>query len=282
MKRAYRVSAILISLLAAVSIMTACGSGNTENSSSKTSSTVSVSSVSAADESKKQSDESESPNVSTVSETSGNDEQTSVSETTESSIQTSNTETQESSKESSVFDISEAMEELEKYRSMAPVEDISLPSSLTSDQDIEKQISEFLESQSQTSTITPADSSAAVSETPSSEKRTLKDYVEKSGGLDVLTKYASQYSGNDADVKFYLVDDNTLAMEIIVKTLDLSTQSEETRNNMAQMFEQSFEPYKTMIKSQLGEKQQEYDIADFAVELVVKDNKGTLVFNTTI
>lgn len=139
-----------------------------------------------------------------------------------------------------------------------------------------------MESESQTSTVKPSESSAAVSETPSSEKRTLKEYIEKSGGADVLSKYASQYSGDQADVKFYLVDDNTLALEMVVKSVDLSTQTEEARASMTQMLEQSFETYKTMIRAQLSSVQQENDLADFSVELVVKDNNGSMIFNTTI
>ena len=281
MKRAFRVSAIVISLLTAVSIMTACNSGKTESSSSKASSNASNPFVSSASEA--ESDTSKTSQASTsVSETSENDKQSSVSETTESSTQTSKPETQESSKETSMFDISEAMEELNKYRSMAPIGDISLPSNLTSDQDIQQEISKFMESESQTSTVKPSESSAAVSETPSSEKRTLKEYIEKSGGADVLSKYASQYSGDQADVKFYLVDDNTLALEMVVKSVDLSTQTEEARVSMTQMLEQSFETYKTMIRAQLSSVQQENDLADFSVELVVKDNNGSMIFNTTI
>ena len=98
----------------------------------------------------------------------------------------------------------------------------------------------------------------------------------------MLQKYAKQYSGDEADIKFYLVDDNTLALEIVVKSLDMSSQSEEARINMTQTLEQSFETYKTIIRSQLKSKQQENDLADFAVELVVKDSNGTLVFDTTI
>ena len=281
MKRAFRVSAIVISLLTAVSIMTACNSGKTESSSSKASSHASNPFVSSASEA--ESDTSKTSQASTsVSETSENDKQSSVSETTESSTQTSKPETQESSKETSMFDISEAMEELTKYRSMAPIGDISLPSNLTSDQDIQQEISKFMESESQTSTVKPSESSAAVSETPSSEKRTLKEYIEKSGGADVLSKYASQYSGDQADVKFYLVDDNTLALEMVVKSVDLSTQTEEARTAMTQMLEQSFETYKTMIRAQLSSVQQENDLADFSVELVVNDNNGSMIFNTTI
>ena len=282
MKRTFRVSAIVISLLAAVSIMTACNSGKTESSSSKASSNASNPFVSSASEA--ESDTSKTSQASTsVSETSENDKQSSVvPETTENSTQTSKPETQESSKETSMFDISEAMEELNKYRSMAPIGDISLPSNLTSDQDIQQEISKFLESESQTSTVKPSESSAAVSETPSSEKRTLKEYIEKSGGADVLSKYASQYSGDQADVKFYLVDDNTLALEMVVKSVDLSTQTEEARASMTQMLEQSFETYKTMIRAQLSSVQQENDLADFSVELVVKDNNGSMIFNTTI
>lgn len=282
MKRTFRVSAIVISLLTAVSIMTACNSGKTESSSSKASSNASNPFVSSASEA--ESDTSKTSQASTsVSETSENDKQSSVvPETTESSTQTSKPETQESSKETSMFDISEAMEELNKYRSMAPIGDISLPSNLTSDQDIQQEISKFMESESQTSTVKPSESSAAVSETPSSEKRTLKEYIEKSGGADVLSKYASQYSGDQADVKFYLVDDNTLALEMVVKSVDLSTQTEEARTAMTQMLEQSFETYKTMIRAQLSSVQQENDLADFSVELVVKDNNGSMIFNTTI
>ena len=51
---------------------------------------------------------------------------------------------------------------------------------------------------------------------------------------------------------------------------------------MTQTLEQSFETYKTIIRSQLKSKQQENDLADFAVELVVKDSNGTLIFDTTI
>ena len=281
MKRTFRVSAIVISLLTAVSIMTACNSGKTESSSSKASSNASNPFVSSASEAESGTSKTSQASTS-VSETSENDKQSSVSETTESSTQTSKPETQESSKETSMFDISEAMEELNKYRSMAPIGDISLPSNLTSDQDIQQEISKFLESESQTSTVKPSESSAAVSETPSSEKRTLKEYIEKSGGADVLSKYASQYSGDQADVKFYLVDDNTLALEMVVKSVDLSTQTEEARTAMTQMLEQSFETYKTMIRAQLSSVQQENDLADFSVELVVKDNNGSMIFNTTI
>lgn len=268
MKRAFRVSAIVISLLTAVSIMTACGSGKNENSSAA-GSKASAASVSSSSEVKSEISES-----STVSEVSEEDKQSSVTETT----QTSKEEAQESSKESSMFDISEAMEELNKYRSSASSEPVS-------DNDIQKELSRLLESNVQTSpAVPPADNSTAASqaETAPAAKRTLRDYIEKSGGEEVLQKYAKQYSGDEADIKFYLVDDNTLALEIVVKSLDMSSQSEEARINMTQTLEQSFETYKTIIRSQLESKQQENDLADFAVELVVKDNNGTLVFDTTI
>ena len=228
MKRAFRVSAIVISLLTAVSIMTACGSGKNENSSAA-GSKASAAPVSSSSEVKSEISES-----STVSEVSEEDKQSSVTETT----QTSKEEAQESSKESSMFDISEAMEELNKYRSSASSEPVS-------DNDIQKELSRLLESNVQTSpAVPPAD--------------------------------------NSTDIKFYLVDDNTLALEIVVKSLDMSSQSEEARINMTQTLEQSFETYKTIIRSQLESKQQENDLADFVVELVVKDNNGTLVFDTTI
>ena len=116
MKRAFRVSAIVISLLTAVSIMKACNSGKTESSSSKASSNASNPFVSSASEA--ESDTSKTSQASTsVSETSENDKQSSVSETTESSTQTSKPETQESSKETIAFnDILGQMNLIHKYK----------------------------------------------------------------------------------------------------------------------------------------------------------------------
>ena len=166
MKRAFRVSAIVISLLTAVSIMTACGSGKNENSSAD-GSKASAAPVSSSSEVKSEISES-----STVSEVSEEDKQSSVTETT----QTSKEEAQESSKESSMFDISEAMEELNKYRSSAPSEPVS-------DNDIQKELSRLLESNVQTSPAVPITAQRQVRQKQRLPQSALSEIISKKAAV---------------------------------------------------------------------------------------------------